>query len=76
MDISDYLESMTLLTCTGTTSHRLTLLPSGHVEVDTGAVKAIVDPATKTVLRPRGCQLPDQVMDHAAALAYPGQTPH
>lgn len=73
MDLSDYLDTTTLLSCTGAASHRLTLLPNGQVEVDTGAVKAIVDPATRTVVRPRGFHLADQVIDHAAALARTGE---
>ena len=69
MDLSDYLDSTTLLSCTGAASHRLTLLPNGQVEIDTGAVKALVDPSTRTVVRPRGFRLPDQIMDHAVTLA-------
>lgn len=69
MDISDYLASTMLLSCTGTVTHELTLLPNGQVEIEMGSVTALVDPATRTVIRPRGFQVPDQVMDHAATLA-------
>ena len=69
MDLSDYLDSATLLSCTGSVTHELVLLPNGHVQIDMGTVKAVVNPATRTVLRPRGVRVPDQVMDHAATLA-------
>lgn len=69
MDLSPYLNSAELLSCTGSVTHRLTLLPNGQVEVEMGAVTALVDPSTRTVLRPRGYHVPDQVLDHAATLA-------
>jgi len=69
MDLSQHLHSAELLSCTGSVTHRLTLLPDGNVEVEAGSVKALVNPATRTILRPRGYHLPDQVMDHAATLA-------
>ena len=69
MDLSNYLNSAELLSCTGSVTHRLMLLPDGNVEVEIGAVKALVNPSTRTVLRPRGYSLPEQVMDHATMLA-------
>lgn len=69
MELSQYLNSAELLSCTGSVTHRLTLLPNGHVEVEMGAVTAVVDPSTRTVLRPRGYRVADQVLDHAATLA-------
>jgi len=67
--MSDYLASTSLLSCTGAITHELTLLPNGQVEIEIGTVTALVDPTTRTVIRPRGFRVPDQVMDHAATLA-------
>ncbi|MFN3220078.1 MAG: hypothetical protein ACE367_26600 [Acidimicrobiales bacterium] len=61
-----------LLDCNGRITHTFTLLPDGTVEVATGSVRALVDPARKVVLRPRGFHLPDQAMAHAATLAAEG----
>lgn len=72
MDISNYLDSTVLLSCTGTVTHELTLMPNGQVEIEIGSVTALVDPATRTVVRPRGFNVPDQIMDHAATLARTG----
>jgi len=69
MDLSDYLNSAELLSCTGAITHRLTLLPNGNVEVVVGNITALVNPATRLVLRPRGYRIPEQVMDHVATLA-------
>lgn len=69
MDLSRYLDSASLLSCTGDVTHHLTLLPDGKVEITIGTVNALVDPTTRTVIRPRGYHVPDQVMDHAATLA-------
>lgn len=69
MDLSNYLDSTSLLSCTGQVTHELTLLPDGNVEIRNGGVVALVNPATRTVIRPRGYAVPDQVMDHAATLA-------
>ncbi|MFT4988061.1 MAG: hypothetical protein ACI9BK_000831 [Acidimicrobiales bacterium] len=73
MDLSEYLDSTSLLSCTGSVTHRLTLLPNGNVEIEIGAVTALVDPTTRTVIRPRGFTIPDQVLDHAATLARTSQ---
>ena len=72
MDLSDYLDSTSLLSCTGAVTHRLTLLPNGNVEIEIGTVTALVDPTTRTVIRPRGYRVPDQLLDHAATLARTG----
>jgi|GEM_PF-686644 len=69
MDLSHYLSSAELLSCNGSVTHRLTLLPDGNVEIEIGNVNALVNPTTRTVLRPRGYSVPEQVMDHAATLA-------
>jgi len=69
MDLSPYLDSTSLLSCTGQVTHQLTLLPDGNVEIEYGNVKSLVNPATRTVLRPRGYHVPEQIMDHAATLA-------
>ena len=69
MDLSDYLDSTSLLSCTGQVTHELTLLPDGNVEIQIGSVTALVNPTTRTVLRPKGYRVPDQVMDHASTLA-------
>ena len=69
MDLSQYLDSAALLSCTGEVTHTLTLLPDGNVEVEMGSVTALVNPERRVVLRPPGFRVPDQVMDHAATLA-------
>ena len=69
MDLSQYLDTVELLSCSGSVTHRLTLLPNGQVEVEIGAITALVNPATKSVLRPLGYTVPDHVLDHAATLA-------
>jgi len=69
MDLSAALDSTVLLSCTGVATHRLVLLPNGNVEIEIGTVTVLVNPATKTVIRPRNYQLPAQIMDHAATLA-------
>ncbi len=69
MDLVRQLVSSQLLDCSGRVTHTLALLPDGRVEVSTPSIVAIVDPATKTVLLPRGARLPEQVLDHAATLA-------
>jgi hypothetical protein len=72
MDLSPYLDSAELLSCTGVVTHRLTLLVDGNVEVEIGTVTALVNPASRIVLRPRGYKIPDEVMSHAATLARTG----
>lgn len=69
MDLSHYLNSAELLSCTGTVTHRLTLQPDGNVEIEIGAVRALVNPSTRAVLRPRGYSVLQEVMDHTAVLA-------
>ncbi|MDE0178259.1 MAG: hypothetical protein OXI18_07165 [bacterium] len=69
MDLSEYLASTQLIDCTGKVTHTLTLLPDGMVEVVTGAVTAIVDPHAKSVVRPAGVRIHDQIFDHASVLA-------
>ena len=69
MDLSKHLASTQSMDCTGRVTHRLTLLPDGTVEVDMGAVTAVVNPATKTVIRPVGFTVPGHVLDQAGALA-------
>lgn len=69
MDLSEYLASTQLIDCTGRVTHTLTLLPDGMVEVVTGSVTAIVDPHSKSVVRPIGVRVPHQIFDHASVLA-------
>jgi len=73
MDLSHYLDSVSLLNCQGTATHQLRLLPDGRVEVEMASVTALVDPASRTVIRPPGFRVPDQVMDQAATLARMGR---
>ena len=63
------LHASSLLDCHGRVTHRLTLLPDGTVQVQSGAVEVIVDPVRRMVLRPRGASLPEQVLAHAVTLA-------
>ena len=74
MDLDDYLDSIDLIDCTGSVTHRLTLLIDGFVRVRMGAVEAIVDPAHRAVSPPdrrlgRGEYGHDQVIDLAVTLA-------
>lgn len=73
MELSHYLHTAGLLSCTGEVTHQLTLLPNGHVQIEIGSVTAVVDPATQSVLRPRGYVIPAEVMNHAATLARAAQ---
>ena len=58
MDLSEYLDSTSLLSCTGSVTHRLALLPNGNVEIKIGAVTALVDPTTRTVIAPTRLHYP------------------
>lgn len=69
MDFKSHLTSTQMLDCTGQVTHTLTLLPDGMVEVAMPSVTVTVDPTTKTVLRPPGVRIADQVLDQAAILA-------
>jgi len=69
MDLSGYLASTQLMDCTGQVTHTLTLLPDGMVKVATGSVTVIVDPRSKSVVRPAGARVHDQVLDQASAMA-------
>lgn len=69
MDLSEYLASTQLMDCTGQVTHTLTLLPDGMVEVVMGSVTVIVDPLSKSVVRPVGVRVHDQIFDQANALA-------
>ena len=69
---ADSLARSQLIDCNGRVTHTLTLLPDGTVEVVAGAVRAIIDPSRKVVLRPAGVRFGDQVMSHAATLAAEG----
>lgn len=69
MNFAGHLASTQLLDCTGQVTHTLTLLPNGTVEVVTPSVTATVDPTSKSILHPPRVQLPQQILDHAAALA-------
>jgi hypothetical protein len=69
MDLSGFLASSQLVDCTGQVTHTLTLLPDGMVEVAMGSVTAIVNPTTRSVVRPIGFRVPDQIFDQAGILA-------
>ena len=69
MDLFEYLVSTQLMDCSGRVTHTLTLLPDGMVEVVMGSVAVVVDPMAKTVVRPAGVRVPDQVFDQAGLLA-------
>lgn len=68
MNLDRYLASTQYLDCQGQVTHTLTLLPDGRVRVEAAAFTAHIDPATR-VVHPRGLKLPEQLLDHAAALA-------
>ena len=69
MDLSAYLASTELLDCSGRVTHTLTLLPAGMVQVVIGSVTAVVDPGARSVVKPPGFRVPEQVLDHAGLLA-------
>ena len=69
MDLSEYLASTQLMDCTGQVTHTLTLLPDGMVKVVTGSVTVIVDPHSKTVVRPARARVHDQILEQANVLA-------
>lgn len=69
MDLSKYLDSVSFLDCQGGTTHQLTLLPDGKVQIEMATVTAVVDPVSRSVLRPPGFRVPDQIMDQAVTLA-------
>lgn len=77
MNLDDYLEQMTLISCTGQVTHRLTLQIDGTVKVAVGQVEVVVDPATRQ-LRPAQRQLGggeyghEQVIDLACSMARGG----
>ncbi len=68
VDLSKYLASTQMVDCTGQVTHTLTLLPDGMVEVVMGSVTAVVDPHSKSVVRPIGVRVPDMVFDQASVL--------
>lgn len=74
MNLDDYLEQVTLVDCTGQTTHHLTLQIDGTVKVRVGQVEVIVDPSIRR-LRPAARQLGrgeyghEQVVDLACSLA-------
>ncbi|MCY4195210.1 MAG: hypothetical protein OXF04_13115 [bacterium] len=69
MDLSQYLASTQLMDCTGQVTHTLTLLPDGMVKVVKGSVTVIVDPQSRSVVRPVGARVQDQIFDEAGLLA-------
>ena len=69
MDMSKYLATTQLWDCQGNVTHTLTLLPDGNVEVKMGSIKAVLDPARRTVLRPSGYAVSDEVFQYASILA-------
>jgi hypothetical protein len=77
VNLDDYLEQTTLVSCTGQVTHRLTLQIDGTVKVEVGQVEVVVDPSTRQ-LRPASLQLGrgeyghDQVLDLACSLARGG----
>jgi len=72
LDLSHYLDSVSLLDCQGAATHQLVLLPDGKVQIKMASVTVLVDPASRTVVQPPGFRLPDQLMDHAVTLARTG----
>ncbi len=73
MSLDDFLETVSLIDCSGHTTHRLTLLIDGTVGVKAGQVEVVVDPSCRTV-RPvhdlgRGEYSHEQVIDAACTLA-------
>lgn len=52
MNLDDYLDTVDLIDCSGTVTHRLTLMVDGRVRVRVGGVDSFVDPGTRTVLPP------------------------
>jgi hypothetical protein len=44
MDLSEYLDSTSLLSCTGSVTHRLTLLPNGPYDTDRHPPTRLHDP--------------------------------
>ncbi|MFV0260036.1 MAG: hypothetical protein ACK5PP_16485 [Acidimicrobiales bacterium] len=77
MNLDEYLETVTLVNCTGQVTHTLTLLIDGTVRVRTGHAEAVVDPSSRTS-RPAVIRLGageyghDQVIDVACSLARGG----
>jgi len=69
MDLSQYLASTQLMDCTGQGTQTLTLLPDGMVKVVKGSVTVIVDPQSRSVVRPVGARVQDQIFDEAGLLA-------
>ena len=69
MDLSQYLASTQLMDCTGQVTHTLTLLPDGMVKVVKGSVTVIVDPQSRSVVRPVGARVQDQIFGEAGLLA-------
>jgi hypothetical protein len=65
----DHLITEQLIDCFGATTHELTLDYDGTVSVRFvhGGHVVRIDPSTRTVLTP-GVTVPDQIMDHAAAM--------
>jgi hypothetical protein len=65
----DHLITERLIDCFGATTHELVLDYDGTVSVRFvhGGHTVRIDPRTRTVLTP-GMTVPDQIMDHAAAM--------
>lgn len=60
-----------LIDCHGRTTHTLTLLPTGRVEIDfAGGTTAEVDPRTRTCLTP-GVTIPGTLWPEIGAVAAP-----
>ena len=77
MDLNDYLETVTLMNCTGQVTHELTLQIDGTVMVKMGSVDVIVDPSTRQHRPPslqlgRGDYGHDAVIEVACSLARGG----
>lgn len=67
-DLDRVLASSQLLDCHGRTTHTFTLLPDGHVRLQTEHLTALIDPNTR-VVSPRGVHLAADVIDHACSFA-------
>lgn len=69
MDLSKYLATTQLMDCNGRVTHTFTLLANGDVEVVTPSATVVVDPVSRSVLRPSGVRVPEQIFDQAWVLA-------
>ena len=67
MDLNDYLETVSLMDCTGQVTHQLTLQMDGTVSIRVGHTDVVIDPSTRE-LRPRSIQLGRGDYGHEAVI--------